>query len=64
MELNELIYAGVKLVGEKIGVPRKNTNRNLKPGQDIRLEIQIRDQRQQAKTLREKNAGICWDEKR
>ena len=31
-EVNELIYAGVKLVSEKIGVPHRNSNRNTKPG--------------------------------
>ena len=42
MELNKQIYAGVKLVCEKIGVLLKNTNKNSKPGWEIRLEIQIR----------------------
>ena len=31
-KLNEQIYAGKKLVCDKIGVPLKNTNRNSKPG--------------------------------
>ena len=30
-ELNELIYAGAKLVYEKIGVSLKNTNEKSKP---------------------------------
>ena len=30
MKLNELIYAGVKIVCDEIGVPQKNMNRNLK----------------------------------
>ena len=34
-ELNKLMYAGVKLVCDKIGVPLKNTNRNPKPGWEI-----------------------------
>ena len=37
-ELNELIYAGAKLVCEKIGVPLKSTNKKSKPGWEIRLE--------------------------
>ena len=37
-ELNELIYAGVRLVGDKIGVPLKNSNRNTKPGWEIWLD--------------------------
>ena len=31
-ELNELIYAGAKLVSDKIGVPLRNTNGSSKPG--------------------------------
>ena len=27
-EINELIYAGAKLVGEKIGIPSKGTKKN------------------------------------
>ena len=37
-ELNELIYAGEKLVSDKIGVPLRNTNRNTKPGWEMTLE--------------------------
>ena len=32
MDLNELIYTGVKLVCEKIGIPLKTTNGYSKPG--------------------------------
>ena len=42
-ELNEPIYAGAKLVSDKIGAPLKNTNRNLKPRRKIQLESQIRN---------------------
>ena len=42
MELNKLIYAGVKLVCAKISVPRKNMNRNSKSGWEIRLKAQIK----------------------
>ena len=31
-ELSDLIYAGVKLVCEKIGIPSKSTKKELKPG--------------------------------
>ena len=31
-ELNDLIYAGAKIVSDKIGVPLKTTGRKLKPG--------------------------------
>ena len=63
-ELNELIYAGTKLVCTKIGVPRKNTDGNSKLGWKIRLETQIRNLRQQVKMLKQtKKAKICWDEK-
>ena len=34
-ELNELIYAGAKLVCEKIGVPSKSTKKQSKPGWEI-----------------------------
>ena len=44
-ELKELIYAGAKLVCEKVGVPVKNTRRNSKPRWKIRLETQLRNLR-------------------
>ena len=37
-ELNGLIYAGVKLVCEKIGIPSKSTKEKSKPGGEIRLK--------------------------
>ena len=43
MELNKLINAGARLVCDKIVVSLKNTNRNSKPGWDIRQETQIRN---------------------
>ena len=43
--IKKLIYAGVKLVCAKIGVPLKNTIRNSKPGWEIQLETQIRNLR-------------------
>ena len=51
-ELNELIYAGEKLVSEKIGVPLKITNRKSKPGWELRLELQIKRLRQNARILK------------
>ena len=53
-ELNELIYAGVKLVCAKNGVPRKNMDINLKSELEIRLEIHIRNLQKQAKILKQK----------
>ena len=41
-ELNELIYAGVKLVGEKIRIPSKSTKKQSKQGWGIRLETPIK----------------------
>ena len=41
-ELNKLIYAGVKLITDKIDVPLKNTKSNSKPGWEIRPETQIK----------------------
>ena len=31
-EINQLIYSGAKLVCDKIGISRRNPNRNTKPG--------------------------------
>ena len=36
-ELNDLIYAGVKLISEKIGVLLKTTDRKLRPGWELRF---------------------------
>ena len=41
-ELNEQIYAGAKLVYERIGVLSKITKKQSKPGWEIRLETQIK----------------------
>ena len=40
-ELNELIYAGVKLACDEIGALLKNPIRNTKPGWEIRPERQV-----------------------
>ena len=41
-ELNDLIYAGAKLVCGKIGVPSKSMKKQSKPGWEVRLETQIK----------------------
>ena len=61
MELNDLIFAGVKLVCKKIGVHQKTTNRKSKAGRKILLESQIRKLLQEAKTLKQ-NMKIYSDE--
>ena len=58
-ELNELIYAGAKLVFEKIGISSKITKEKSKPGWEFRLETQIKILRKQLKlTKQKKNAEI------
>ena len=52
-ELNDLIYAGAKLVCEKIGVPLKTTDRKSKPGWEFRFESHIKRLRQQARILKQ-----------
>ena len=65
-ELNELIYAGAKLVSEKIGVCLKSTNNKSKPGWEIRLETQVKKSlRKQTKMMKQrKNAETYWDKKK
>ena len=41
-ELNEVIYAGAKLVWEKIGILSKSTKEKWKPGWEFQLETQIK----------------------
>ena len=41
-ELNDLIYAGAKLVCENIGIPSKSAKKQQKLGWKIRLESQIK----------------------
>ena len=57
-DLNELIYAGAKLVCEKIGIPSKSTKEQSKPGWEIRLETQIKNLRKQARMIRKRGAEI------
>ena len=42
IELNQLIYAGAKLVCEKIGILSKSMKKKSKPGWEIRLETQLK----------------------
>ena len=48
-KLSELIYAGAKLVYEKMGIPPKSTKKKSKPGWEIRLDTQMKNLRKQAK---------------
>ena len=41
-ELNELIYAGAKLVCDKIGISLRNQKRNIKSGWEIRPEVKVK----------------------
>ena len=45
---------GAKLVCEKIWIDLKSSNKKSKPGWEIRLEIQIRKLRKQAKMIKQK----------
>ena len=62
-ELNVPIYAGAKLVCEKIGIPTKSTKKQSKPGWEIWLETQIKNLRKQAKMVKQKDRGICRNRK-
>ena len=63
-ELNELIYAGAKLVCKKIGIPSKSTKEKSKPGWEFRLETRINNLRKQAKMIKQKkDAGIIRNRK-
>ena len=53
-DLNELIYAGAKLVCENIGITSKNTKAKSKPGWEFRLETQIENLRKQLKVVKQK----------
>ena len=58
-KLNELIYAGVKLVCEKIDAHTKSTKKQSKQGWEIWLETQMKNLRKQAKIVKQKDHGIC-----
>ena len=59
-KLNELIYAGVKLVCEKIGMPLMKHEEKIKTRRKIRLETQMKNLRKQAKMIKQrKDTGTC-----
>ena len=60
-ELNELIYAGAKLVCENIGIPSKSTKKQQKLGWEIRLKSQIKKLRKQARMMK-RGAEISGEE--
>ena len=65
IKLNELIYAGAKLISNKIGRPLRNPNRQAKPGWEMKLEEQMKKLQQQAKILRKvKHTETQWKEKK
>ena len=51
-ELNELVYAGAKLVCKNIGIPTKSMKKQQKPGWEFRLESQIKKLRKQARMMK------------
>ena len=50
--LNDLIYAGAKLIGDKIGFLPRNPLRKKNPGLEMRLEGQIKKLGDQVKVQR------------
>ena len=63
-ELYELIYAGAKLVCEKLAIPSKITKEKSKPEWEFWLKSQIKNLRKQAKMIKQtKNAGIIRNRK-
>ena len=61
-ELKDLIYAGEKLVREKIGVPSKSTKKPSKPGWEVRLEIQIKKSTKTGKNGKTERFWNMWEE--
>ena len=62
-ELNELIYAGAKLVCEKIGIPSKRTKKPSRAGWEIRLETQIKNLRKQARIIKKRGTEKSGNKK-
>ena len=60
-ELNDLIYAGEKLVSEQIGVPLKITDRKSKPRWELGLKLQIKRLRQQARILKQNLKKFAYE---
>ena len=59
-ELNNLIYAEAKLVHDRTGISQRNSNKNTKPGWEIRPERQIKKQHESRKIL--KKEKYTWNE--
>ena len=59
-ELNQLIYAGEKLVCEKIGIPSISTKKQSKPGWEIRLEMQIKKSTKTGQNGKTKRSWNMW----
>ena len=60
-EINEVIYAAVKLVNDEIGIPQKKK----KPACEISLEWQLKKLRQWVKLLRKlKHTKTEWNKKK
>ena len=63
-EFHELIYAGAKIVYEKIGIPSKSTKEKSEPRWEVQIESQIKNLRKQAKMIKQKeNTGIIINRK-
>ena len=41
-ELNDIIFAGTKLISDRVSIPQKKHNRNTNPAWNIRPEEQIK----------------------
>ena len=63
-KLNELIYAGVRLVYNKICILMVNSNRNRKRWWEIRLERLIKKLTQQYKVQKKKKTQKYYEVKR
>ena len=60
-EINELIYAGTKLVCDKIEIPSKSTKKKSKPGWEIRLETQIKKSTKTGQNGKTKRSWNMWE---
>ena len=60
-ELNELIYAGTKLVCEIIGIHSKSTMKQSKPGWEIRLETLIKKSTKTGQNGKTKRSWYMWE---
>ena len=62
-ELNELIYAGAKLVCANIGISSKSPKKEQKPGWEIRLESQIKKKKRKQARMMKRGAEISGGKK-